>query len=158
MRPASRMATQPAAQTWQTPPAAASPPPAPEPVHNPMATHLKVIAVLEIVWGVLAAVGALFILMAFSIGAGVTGSVGAPGFVPGLIATFGVFLVVLVGGLAALALVGGTRLLKLRRSGKVPTYITAALSLLSFPIGTAFAVYAFIILTRPDTDRLLVNP
>lgn len=144
--------------TWQmtspTPPAAQ--PMTPE--QNPMAVHVKVIAILEIVWGVLAAIGAFVLLMVFTVGSAVTKGAGAPDFVPGVIASFGLFLVALVAALAIVALLGGTRLLKLRRSGKVPTYIAAALSLISFPIGTAFGIYTFIILSNEKTDQLLVNP
>ncbi|HJQ93381.1 MAG TPA: hypothetical protein VJ874_03735 [Candidatus Thermoplasmatota archaeon] len=135
--------------TWQTAPAETA---------NPMAIHVKVVAILEIVWGVLAAIGALFILLMITVATGVTSSTGAPGFVPGIIASFGLFILVIVAGLAVLALLGGTRLLRHRRSGRTLTYVSAALSLLSFPIGTAFGIYAFIILTRPDTDRLLTDP
>jgi hypothetical protein len=154
------MATQPPAQpaqpTWQM----SSPPPAQPmtPEQNPMAVHVKVIAILEIVWGVLAAIGAFALLMLFTVGSAVTKGAGAPDFVPGIIASLGLFLVVLVGALAVVALIGGTRLLRFRRSGKVPTYIAAALSLVSFPLGTAFGIYTFIILSNEKTDQLLVNP
>jgi hypothetical protein len=125
---------------------------------NPMATHVKVIAVLEIVWGSLAALATLALLVFFGIGSAATRQAGAPGFVSALVGTIGVFLAVFVGLLAALALVGGTRLLHLRRSGKVLTYVTAAISLLSVPFGTAFGIYAIIILSNPKTDQLLTNP
>ncbi len=161
---ASRMAPdQPAPSTpptWQqmSPPAGATPT---APAHNPMAVHVKVIAVLEIVWGVLAIIGALLILFAFSVGTAAVGSAedsGAPGWITEMMASLGILIALIVGALAAVALMGGIRLLNLRRSGKVPTYVAAALSLFWFPIGTAFGIYAIIILTRPDTDRLLANP
>ena len=156
------MATQPAAQpAWQTPMSDPSGGPAPgapgQPAQNPMLTHVKVVAILEIVWGVLAAIAAVFFLFAFGVATAVTGGAGAPSFVPGFLAGMGIFLGLLIGALAALAIVAGMKLLKHQRSGRMMTYIVAAISLVSFPIGTAFGVYAFIILTRPDTDRLLVD-
>lgn len=150
------MATQPAphpATTWQMNP----PPAGMAAAENPMSTHLKVIAILEMVWGVLAALGALVFFFIFSIGTAATKAGGAPGFVPGIIASFGLIFVVIAAGLAALALTGGIKLLNRKRSGKTLTFIVAVLSLISFPIGTAFGVYTLIILTRPDTDRLLVD-
>lgn len=147
-------------QPWQT----MSPPPGAQPLppeRNPMAVHVKVIAILEIVWGVLAAIAAVFVLFIFTVGSAVLNdaeSQGAPEWLAGAAASLGLLIAALVAGLAVLALVGGTRLLKLRRSGKVPTYIAAALSLIQFPLGTAFGIYTFVILSNAKTDQLLVNP
>lgn len=163
------MAPQPApapAQTWQQPAPAMSPP-APsapnlaDPAQNPMATHLKVVAVLEIVWGALAAIGAVVVLFVFTVGSAVLRDArnqGAPTWLSGAAAGLGLILAAIIGTLAVLALLGGTRLLKMRRSGKVLTYVVAALSLLNLPIGTAYGIYAFVILSNAKTDALLVNP
>lgn len=154
------MATQPAPPAaqptaWQmSPPATA---PATTTGDNPMAVHLKVISILEIVMGVFWALAAVVLLFAFSIGTAATKAGGAPSFVPHLIATLGLFFVAIIGAVAVLALVGGIKLLNRKRSGKTLTFIVAVLSLISFPIGTAFGVYTIIILTRQDTDRLLVG-
>jgi hypothetical protein len=130
-------------QSWQ-----------PAPAENPMAVHVKVIAIIEIVWGSLVGLAALIVLFLVTVASGITTAAGAPGFVAGIIASFGILIVLLLAPLAVLALLGGFRLLHLRRSGRTLTYVVAALSLLNFPLGTAFGVYAFIILTRPETDRL----
>lgn len=123
-----------------------------------MAIHVKVVAIIEIVWGILAGLGAIVVLMMVTLAAGLTSGSGAPGFVPGIIASFGVFIVAVLVALAIVALLGGFRLLHHRRSGRTLSYVSAALSLFSFPLGTAFGIYAFVILTRPDTDRLLTSP
>lgn len=143
------MVPEPTPTSWQQAPTA---------TENPMAIHVKVIAILEIVWGSMAGVGAVVVLLMVTLAAGLTSGFGAPGFVPGIIASFGIFIVALLAALAIVALIGGFRLLHHRRSGRTLTYVSAALSLVSFPLGTAFGVYAFIILTRPETDRLLTNP
>lgn len=148
MRAASRMAEQ-TAGTWQQ----AQPPAA-----NPMAVHVRAIAILEIVWGFLVVFAGLVILLMVGLSSALTSGAGAPDFVPGIIASFGLLIVLPLAALAIVAILGGFRLLANRRSGRTLTYVSAALSLLSFPIGTAFGVYAFVILTRPDTDRLLVEP
>jgi len=154
------MATQPAPAptqptAWQT-----GAPPGAMPTANPMATHVKVVAVLEIVWGALAAIGALFLLFIGSVGAAILRSAqsdGAPGWLAGAAGGLFLILAVVVGALATLAILGGTKLMAHKRSGKAITFVVAILSLLSFPIGTAYGIYALIILTREDTDRLLVD-
>lgn len=155
MAPTAPSTPPPAAQptAWQM-----SPPPAGAAQgENPMAVHLKVVAILEIVWGALAALGAVIVLLIFSVANAATRAGGAPAFVPHLLASLGILIAVVLGGLAALAIVGGSKLLHRKRSGKTITFVVAILSLLSFPIGTAYGVYALIILTRDDTDRLLVD-
>ena len=140
------------AQAWQ-PVGGATPT---RPAVNPMATHVKVVAVIEIVFASLLALGALVLLFAFGVGTAVTGSQDeVPGFVPGIIASLGLLFVGLLAAVAILGFVGGMGLLNGKRSGKVPTFIFAGLSLLSIPFGTAYGIYAIVILTRPDTDRLL---
>jgi hypothetical protein len=131
---------------------------APTQAANPMATHLRIVAILEIVWGSLAAFAGLLVLLMVVIASGLSSGAGAPGFVPPLIASFGLLFVAAIAAIAVLAILGGMRLLKHRRSGRTLSYVAAALSLLSFPLGTAFGVYAFIILTRPETDLLLSDP
>jgi hypothetical protein len=143
---ASRMAEQ-TAGAWQQ---------APMQAENPMAIHVKVIAILFLVFGGFAAIGALLVLGSFLVGAGIFAEGDAGGFA-GFLAALGIFLFVVVAAFAVLYLVAGMLLLKHRRSGKGWGIAAAVPSLLSFPIGTAVGVYALVILTRPDTERLLVN-
>lgn len=125
------------------PQAQATPPtPIPQPAAFPVARHLRIVAIVEIVWGSLAGLGAL--------AAAFVGYTAA--------APLAIVLAVLLGAAAVLALLGGTRLLHHRRSGRTLTYVCAAGSALSFPVGTAFAIYAFLILTKPETDHVLVDP
>lgn len=153
MHTASRMAEQTAGAWQQVPPQQVPPQTA-----NPMAPHVKVVAVLEIVWGFLLVFAGLLILLMVVLSSVLSSGAGAPGFVPGIIVSFGLLILAFVAALATVAVLGGFRLLKHRRSGRTLTYVSAALSLLSFPVGTAFGVYAFIILTRPETEQLLANP
>jgi hypothetical protein len=144
------MAPDPTPPAWQQAPA-----------ENPMAIHVKVIAILELVWGILAAIGAVFAVFVFSAGSALFRSVGeqpGAGWLADVSAALGFLITAVLVALAVVAILGATRLLALKRSGRTLTYVSAALSLLSFPIGTAFGIYAFVILTRPDTDRLLANP
>lgn len=138
-----------------------APPPQQQPTGpNPMATHVKVIAVLEIVFGALAAIGALFVLFIFTVGSAAINdseSQGTPEWVAGAAASLGFLIAALLAAIAVISILGGLKLLAHKRSGKVLTFIAAGLALLNFPFGTAFGIYAIVILTRPDTDRLLVE-
>jgi hypothetical protein len=145
------MVPEPTTTSWQQAPAA---------TENPMAIHVKVIAILELVWGVLAALGALFAIFVFSTGAALFRSTGdaETEWLANASAGLGFVIAAILGTLAVIAILGAVKLLGHKRSGKTLTFVSAAISLISFPIGTAFGIYAFIILTRPDTDRLLTNP
>lgn len=122
-----------------------------------MAIHVKVVAIVYLVLGAFAAIGAFVVLVAFVTGAGLFADSGAGG-IAGLIAGLGVFFFVIVAAFAVLYIVAGVFLLKRRRAGKGWGIAAAVASLFSFPIGTALGVYALVILTRPDTDRLLISP
>lgn len=125
-----------------------------------MATHVKVIAVLEIVFGSLAAIGALAVLFIFTVGSAAiddSESQGTPEWVAGAAASMGVLIGGILAVVAVIAILGGVRLLGHKRSGKILTFVAAALALINFPFGTAFGIYAIVILTRPETDQLLVD-
>lgn len=141
------MAPEPTPTSWQAPAAA----------ENPMAIHVKVVAIVYLVFGALAAIGAFVVLVAFLTGAGLFANSGAGGLA-GFLAGLGMFVFVIVAAFAVLYILAGTFLLKQRRAGKGWGIAAAIPSLFSFPIGTALGVYALVILTRPETDRLLTNP
>ncbi|MCA1818555.1 MAG: hypothetical protein LC620_00630 [Halobacteriales archaeon] len=128
---------------------------APAPV-NPMETHVKVIAIIDVVFGALAALGALVILAVFGAGAAATGATTHSGWA-GFIAAFGVLIALFIGLFAALGLTAGILLLRRRRAGKGFGIAAAILQLFSFPIGTALGVYALVILTKRETEQVLVG-
>lgn len=55
------------------------------------------------------------------------------------------------------SLIGGIALLRRAVWARILVLIVAGLNLLNFPIGTALAIYAFWVLTRPDVMRELEN-
>lgn len=65
------------------------------------------------------------------------------------------FLIPLVWALALVPLVAGIGVLRRRRWGRTLGFVAAAVSLLSFPLGTALGVYTFWVLTRADAKTLL---
>ena len=64
-------------------------------------------------------------------------------------------ILILVGISAVIDIIGGTLLLKQKKAGKIITYISAVFSIMNVPIGTAYAIGAFWILSRPETDQIL---
>lgn len=127
------------------------------PPRNPMEGHLKAVAIVNLVVGALAAVGALALLLGFLVGSAVAGASADLGWLSRLLAALGIFLVAVVGLVATLFFLAGGLLLKRRRSGKAFAFATAILMLPGIPVGTAFGVYSLVILTKPETDALLVG-
>ena len=116
-------------------------------------SHLKL---LSIFYYVLAALGALTLLMVAGLGALVFGMVGRDGhgsaaFDGGDVAVLTVVLLLS----AALSLAGAVlqfltaQRLRQRRSRGLCQF-TAAITCLSFPLGTALGVFTFIVLARPQ--------
>jgi len=115
--------------------------------------HLTNLGRLYLVWG---ALNALFAIGAFA-------SMAATGLLSGnaqevteAVTSDVRSAVVAVGLLAAvLAFAGGIGLLKRKSWSWSLVYILACMNLLSVPLGTAIAIYALWVLTRPDTEQAL---
>jgi hypothetical protein len=69
----------------------------------------------------------------------------------------GVVLAMIFGLFALLYLITGWGLLKFRPWGRTLGIVVAAISLLKFPIGTAFGIYALVILFRKETEALFAK-
>lgn len=118
-------------------------------------THFTVIAVVNL----LVAVPGLLLGALFFFG----GLVGA-GFVqraseiPGLgalVVGAGLFLGLLLVVLALPGIVSAIGLLQRRSWAKTWTIVVGVVSLVNFPLGTLFGIYAIWAMTRPETDRAL---
>ncbi|HEX9815417.1 MAG TPA: hypothetical protein VGB18_00435 [Candidatus Thermoplasmatota archaeon] len=103
-----------------------------------MADHVRIIAILNFVWGALTLAGGLQFF--FFVDA-------APAWIQ-LAAAFFILLAIPT----ALAGIG---LVQRRRWGRTFAYITGGLSLVSIPIGTAFGIYTFVALKTPEVDATL---
>jgi uncharacterized membrane protein (DUF2068 family) len=66
----------------------------------------------------------------------------------------GVAMSVVLGLLALPSLICGWGLLRFRRWARILGIILAAIALTKFPIGTAFGVYALVILFKTETEAL----
>lgn len=116
-----------------------------------MEKHLNVIAILWIVFG---ALGLLFGLIVFGILFGLS-------FLPeletgGIIALRGVaagvafFFTVL----ALPQIIGGIGLMKKHEWARILVLVMSFFSLINFPLGTALAIYSFVILINEETVQL----
>ena len=121
-----------------------------------MATHVKIIAVLFIIGGVLLLTGAFFTPLILGALAAVIGASNEEGAAVGaaVLGFTGVALSVVLGLMALPNLICGWGLLKFRGWARILGIVLAAIALTKFPIGTAFGVYALIILFKKETEAL----
>ncbi len=116
-----------------------------------MEKHVTAVAALFIAFGVLGGLLALIILVAI-VGGGIASgdreTIGIVSIVGPAVA--GPFLL-----LAATKVVGGIGLLQKRPWARILVLIVSFPSLLLFPIGTAYGIYAIWVLTKDETVQLL---
>lgn len=118
-----------------------------------MQNHIQILGILMIALGALGLVGMITVIGLFGFGGMLFGdediALGALG------------LGVIIGGLILLthlpALVAGWGILKHQEWARILGLIVAVLNVLSFPFGTALAIYAFWVLTRPETVRIFAG-
>jgi hypothetical protein len=122
-----------------------------------MTDHVRILAVLHIVFGALGLLAALIVLALFG---GLAGFVGVTAHDPdaqiavpilGLIGA-GIFVLLLV--LSLPGVIAGVGLLKLQPWARVLTIVLSALQLLNVPIGTALGIYGLWVLLQQETERL----
>lgn len=121
-----------------------------------MATHLKVIAALFLIVGVVLICVALFTTLIFGTLGGVVGASGDDdaGLAAAMFGLIGAAGTVILLGLSVPYLVVGWGLWKRKSWARILGIILAAMALASFPIGTMFGVYALIILFQKETEKL----
>jgi hypothetical protein len=136
---------------------------------NPADGHIKVVAILNFIFGGLAALTGLAIMMAFGIGSAAVGAnqdYGAPAWVANMLASMAFIFGILFACAALIHILAGAHQLNHKRSGKTLGIFAAVLLLivnipLSFGgiglIGLAAAIYMLVILSRQETDQILVN-
>jgi hypothetical protein len=121
-----------------------------------METHLKVTAVLFILMGVVLIFLAVLMSLVFSVVGGVVGASGEEDAVVALAALglTGVALTIFLLVMSVPYIICGWGLWKRRSWARIMGIVLAILALLEFPIGTAFGVYALIILFKGETEKL----
>lgn len=137
---------------------------------NTMATHVRVVAILNFVLGGLLVLTAVGVVLAFGISTAAVldaQQYGAPAWVANMLATLGFVFGALFGIGGAISLVAGARLLAMRRDAKgfamgaaVLHVILGLLTLLAAGlglVGLAAGIYMMVILANKETDAVLVN-
>lgn len=122
-----------------------------------MATHLKVTAMLFVLAGVLLVFMALLMSLFFGILGGVVGASGEEnaGLAVAILGLSGAALTIILLVLGIPYIICGWGLYRRRRWSRVMGIILAAIALTKIPLGTAFGIYALIILFQKDTEKLL---
>jgi hypothetical protein len=122
-----------------------------------MEQHLKILGVLNIVFGGLGVCGALVILLVFGIPAGLVVADGDPDAV-GTLSIFGVvggFIFFLAAIFSVPALCAGIGLLKYREWARIWTIVASVLHLINIPFGTVLAVYGLWLMFKDETVTLM---
>ena len=126
-----------------------------------MQTHVKVLAVLFIVFSALGVISAIGLMAVFGGAAGIVGStaeaedaaIALPiiGMTGGLLTAF--LLLVSVPGL-----VTGFGLLSFKPWARILGIVLCAINLINIPFGTIFGAYGLWVLLNKDTERLFGGP
>jgi len=111
-----------------------------------MATHIKILAWLHIVFGLFSAFIAVVVLGGTVVGAEFAGSF-ANSAIVGLA---GGFAAIFLGVMAALQLLAGWGLLQRKPWARILTIVLGVISLIRFPLGTALGVYTLWVLLSKE--------
>lgn len=122
-----------------------------------MERHIKIVGVLNIVWGAMGALGGLIVLLVFGGALGIVGT--ATRHEPD--AAIALPIIGLVGGAIALfllllsvpAIVAGIGLLKFKPWSRILAIVVSAFHLPSIPIGTALGIYGLWALLSQESLR-----
>ncbi len=124
-------------------------------------THIRTLAVLQIIYASIGLAMALGVLMLFG---GVAAIVGFSAPLDDLLVAVPVLTVIgAVGSLVLIVfslprLVAGIGLLRMRPWARVLTIVVSGLGLLDFPVGTGLGVYGLWVLTHSESSALFAQP
>jgi len=126
-----------------------------------MATHVKTLGILYIVFGVLTLLVGLLALLVLG---GIAGLIGATDHssdalvaIP-ILGGIGVFVFGVLLVLSLPSIIAGFGLLNFRPWARILTIILSALHLMSVPVGTALGIYGLWVLLSKDTEALFRGP
>ena len=122
-----------------------------------MEQHMKVLGILNIVYGSLSVCIAIVILAIFGGSAGLVMAEGDPDaeMVVSILGAVGGFIVFFVLVFSAPAFIAGIGLLKMKSWSRTWTIVASILHLLSIPFGTALGVYGLWAMFKDETAALL---
>lgn len=116
-----------------------------------MAKHVDLIAILWIALGVFTFFGG-FVVFWVLFGISFVPDIGYEA--PVILRTVGAGIVIFLLILSIPKIIAGIGLMKRQEWGRILTLIVAFLSILNFPLGTALAIYSFVILIKEETIQL----
>lgn len=126
-----------------------------------MAQHVKILAILHIVFSALIGLAGLLVLVFMG---GLAGFVGASDRSPDsavavpVLTGIGVFVFILLLIIALPGLIGGFYLMQYKPWARIVVLILSALDLFNVPLGTALGIYGFWVLLKPETEQLFQRP
>jgi hypothetical protein len=116
-----------------------------------MEKHINLLSILWIAYGALTFFGGI---MTFLILFGVSFIPDMGYEVPVILRTVGIGVAIFLFILAIPKIIAGIGLMKKKEWGRILTLVVAFLSILSFPLGTALAIYSFVILVKDESIQL----
>ncbi|MCL5743851.1 MAG: hypothetical protein M1541_07975 [Acidobacteria bacterium] len=125
-----------------------------------MAQHVKILAILHIIFGGMGILAAVVVMLFFGGLAGLvatgngTGSFAAAPFLGGI----GWFVSLVLLALALPGVIAGVGLLEFRPWARILTIILSAFDLFSVPFGTALGIYGLWVLLSNETAQLFTDP
>ena len=122
-----------------------------------MQTHLKVLGIIYIVWGILGVISILALLGVF-VGGGLIGGItsGEAG-VFAIAGIFGIIISIIVAITAIPCLLAGYGILKKSGWGRTFGIVISILNLISFPFGTILGIYGLYVLFHEETKRIFAG-
>jgi hypothetical protein len=119
--------------------------------------HVKILGVLNIVWGAMGALGGLVLLVIFGGAYGIVGA--AIGHNPG--AQIALPIIAIIGSILALfllivsvpSIIAGIGLLYLKPWARILALVISVLHLFNIPIGTALGIYGLWVLLSQEGQR-----
>lgn len=118
-----------------------------------MRTHIKVVAIINIILGALGVLGGLFAVLGGTFGSLFSGQL--IGAIVGVATSLIVGIVMLA--LSALRVAAGFGLMNGQQWARYSIILCAVLGLMQFPIGTIFGVYTLWVLLSPEGKREFVG-
>ena len=126
-----------------------------------MQTHVKVLAILFIVFSALGVLSALALMAVFGGAAGIVGASAEPGdaaMALPIIGLTGTALVVFILVLSLPGLIAGFGLLTFKPWARILGIVLCAINLINIPFGTIFGGYGLWVLLNKDTERMFGAP
>jgi hypothetical protein len=127
-----------------------------------MEQHIKILGILNIVWGALGALCGLVILLIFG---GAYGLIGTMAYHRPE-ASIALPVIAIVGGIIALwllllsapAIIAGFALIYFKPWARILAIVVSVLHLMNIPFGTALGIYGLWVLFSPKTESLFMMP